>query len=139
MTLEEELDTVKAYLAIEQARLRERLTVNYEIDDGIDLNLKVPALVLQPLVENSVIHGIVPKASGGTIMLKVIPNGSACQIMIADDGVGFDPTDNRPKRSGIGLSNSTNRLVSLYGSAYAPQIDSSIGAGTRITVKIPTS
>ena len=137
VTLEEELDTVKAYLAIEQARLRERLTINFEIDDGVDLNLQVPALILQPLVENSVIHGIAPKASGGTLKIKAIENGPDYQIVIEDDGVGFDPTDNQPTGSGIGLSNSSNRLVALYGSEYTAQIESSIGKGTTVMIKIP--
>ena len=97
--LEDELDMVKAYLAIEQARLRERLTVEFEIDQAVDLDAQIPALVLQPLVENAVIHGIAPKASGGTIRIKAVQNGSAYDVMIEDDGVGFDPADCRPDQS----------------------------------------
>ena len=137
VTLEQELDTVKAYLAIEQARLRERLTVKLEIDDGVDLAQQVPALVLQPLVENSILHGITPKAAGGTITIKAAQNGSNCQIIIEDDGLGFSTDNPQPKGTGIGLKNSIDRLVALYGSEFAPQIESSVGKGTSVTVKIP--
>ncbi|MEM9775742.1 MAG: histidine kinase [Chloroflexota bacterium] len=137
VTLEEELDTVKAYLAIEQARLRERLTVKFDIDEAVDLNMQVPALVLQPLVENSVIHGIALKASGGTITIRANQNGAVSEIEIEDDGIGFDTNNPQPKGSGIGLSNSSERLAALYGSEFAPQIESSVGKGTLVTVKIP--
>ncbi len=137
VTLEQELDTVKAYLAIEQARLRERLTVKLEIDDGVDLGQQVPALVLQPLVENSVLHGIAPKAAGGTIKINVTQNGSNCLILIEDDGAGFDTDNPQPKGTGIGLKNSTERLVALYGSEFAPVIQSLVGEGTSVMVKIP--
>ncbi|MEM7797688.1 MAG: histidine kinase [Chloroflexota bacterium] len=137
VTLEEELDTVKAYLAIEQARLRQRLTVCIEIDAGVDMTLKVPALVLQPLVENSVVHGIAPKAEGGTLKVNVTRFDSGCQISIIDDGLGFDPLSYQPKGSGIGLTNSRERLVALYGPEFAPTVKSSSNQGTSIIIRIP--
>lgn len=135
--LADELDTIKSYLAIEQARLRERLTVHFDIDDTVDLGRKVPALILQPLVENSVIHGISPQRNGGTISIQVTNGGNGCQISICDDGVGFDPTNVHPTGSGIGLTNSRERLIALYGPTFAPEIRSAIGAGTLVIVKIP--
>ena len=135
--LEDELDTVKAYLAIEQARLRERLTVEFEIGEDVDMNLQVPALVLQPLVENSVIHGIAPQASGGAISIAVSQNDASSQIQLRDDGLGFDTNNPQPKGSGIGLANSFERLTALYGPEFAPQIESIVGQGTVITIQIP--
>ena len=137
VTLEQELDTVKAYLAIEQARLRDRLTVNFKIDDGVDLAQQVPALVLQPLIENSVIHGIAPKSHGGTIDVRVSQRGSLCEIVVEDNGVGFDPGKLEPKGSGIGLKNSSQRMVSHYGADYAPLIESAVGEGAKIVIRIP--
>ncbi len=87
ISLEEEIELVKAYLAIEKMRFGERLTIKYNIDETIQL--MIPALSLQPLVENAVFHGISKKSEGGTIEVSVQREGQFIQIKIYDNGVGI--------------------------------------------------
>jgi len=137
VSLENELETAKSYLAIEQARLRERLTVVWQIDTAVDYQHPVPALIVQPLVENAVVHGIAPQSEGGSITIEVQNDIEFCLIQIKDDGAGFDIENPQTKGNGIGLSNIKERLISLYGPEFAPQIESRAGQGTRIIIRIP--
>jgi len=127
VSLENELETAKSYLAIEQARLRERLTVVWQIDTAVDYQHPVPALIVQPLVENAVVHGIAPQSEGGSITIEVQNDIEFCLIQIKDDGAGFDIENPQTKGNGIGLSNIKERLISLYGPEFAPQIESRAG------------
>jgi len=137
VSIEEELDMVKAYLAIEKARLRERLSVIWQIDDTIDLHHPIPTLIVQPLVENAVVHGIGPRPQGGVVTITVQSVANAYQVCVADDGLGFDVGDLQTNGTGIGLSNVQERMISLYGPDFAPVIESSAETGTSITLRIP--
>ena len=138
---------VRTYLSLEQARFDERLNVHYDIDPQV-LVARVPVLIIQPLVENAVKHGIAPKPGGGTVTLRARVDALAGSIRIAvrDDGVGMDAdtlsrvasgTYETDRRSGVGLRNIHDRLDRLFGSRYQLDIRSSVSKGTRINLEIP--
>ncbi|MEM7034102.1 MAG: histidine kinase [Chloroflexota bacterium] len=135
--LEEEFATVESYLLLEQARLRERLAVEWHIAPDINLQQLVPSLIIQPFVENSIVHGIAPQPEGGTLVISAKSDGSHYWIEISDDGVGFDPSNPSVKGHGIGQANVSQRLQNLYGEAFVPVITSQVGQGTQVTVRIP--
>lgn len=146
VSLAGELEHIEAYLAIERARFGEKLHVEYDIEDGVE-RYTVPGLILQPLVENAVKHGLLPKREGGTVQIrarKIQPD--TLELTVADDGVGMDTdpflqvkTPNRERRrlSGIGLANVKSRLASIYGEPYGIVIQSSAGSGTTCTIQLP--
>lgn len=129
-----EIEFVRAYIDIEKAQFEERLEVNFEVCD--DTEVKVPILMIQPLVENAVIHGVLPKTEGGRIDVSIKRDGKMLTFTVKDNGVGMEPEKLRSalKRnfgSGVGLSNIDSRLKKLYGKGL--QIKSSPGMGTEIT------
>jgi two-component system LytT family sensor kinase len=142
-TLEEELECVEAYLILEKARFREKLQIVREVDETL-LDYEVPVLTLQPLVENAVKHGIMPKMGNGTVSIKVSRENEQMAVEIADDGVGI-PEDILPhifspgfgSGSGVGLSNVHERLKNLFGAEHGLQLDSGQGKGTRIRFMLP--
>lgn len=138
--LEQELDLLKSYLTIEQIRFGNRLNVNFCIES--EANPLIPPLILQPLVENAVKHGVYPKSEGGTVKISIKDAREETIITIADDGVGIEPNkiecllnDKDAKEVGIGLQNINKRMQKHYG--YGLMVQSSINKGTTITVKIP--
>ncbi|GJM42322.1 MAG: hypothetical protein DHS20C20_26040 [Ardenticatenaceae bacterium] len=149
--LQDEISYVEAYLALEKARLDERLNVIWTNLAKEWLDTAVPTLVLQPLVENAVIHGISRQPEGGTIHIVINRVANDLLIQLDDDGPGFDvaqiltngatnPNPNplpEPERPSIGLRNVDERLRMLYGEAYRLHIDSEPGKGTRIVFKVP--
>lgn len=132
ISFRQELEHTKNYLAIEKKRFGDRIQVSYEIEEE---HFLVPSLILQPLVENAVKHGIMPKEEGGTIQIKTRKEGSDYYITVADDGVGFD-MENQKKdgRSHIGIENTGNRLQSMCdGELY---VTSHPGKGTTAVIRI---
>lgn len=131
--LREELEIVDRYLAIQQMRYGERLQVEREMErDALDA--RVPALLLQPLVENAVRHGIERKASGGRITLRALRDGALLHLAIEDDGPG--PAAARPG-NGVGLKNARARLEQLYGAKASLRLEPRQGGGTRAIVTLP--
>ncbi|MEW9123806.1 MAG: ATP-binding protein [Thermotaleaceae bacterium] len=137
--LEKELDFVHSYLTIEKARFGERLKIEYDI--RTDTSMLVPPLILQPIVENAVRHGIYPIKKGGTVTISVQNQNGTVVIQIADDGVGMtqqqieDLFQGQKKDQGIGLLNVHTRLKTNYGQGL--KIQSEPGRGTRITIHMP--
>ncbi|UQZ81011.1 Sensor histidine kinase TmoS [Paenibacillus konkukensis] len=138
--LEHELELVRSYLYIEQERFGERLSVVQEIEPGISLLL--PPLSIQPLVENAVRHGILKRAKGGTLRLRVGRTANGVSVEVQDDGVGMasdliERLLNRsdPSRSGIGIANTHRRLLQMYGQGLS--IRSVPGEGTVVSFTIP--
>ena len=129
----DEIDYLKAYLAVEQQRYGARLQVEWSIDPAT-LNLNLPPLTLQPLVENALRHGIGSRLEGGRITIKTIRSNGHLQLAVADDGAGF------PARfkEGTGLGNLRQRLQTLYDAEQSLDIESS-AQGTRIDIEIPAS
>ena len=142
-TLSEEIELVESYLEIERARFEERLKV--EIDVPQDLKkLRVPALILQPLVENAVKHGISKAKLGGRVSISAKLEGEKDKVFLkinvfdSGAGVNFDELFlNRQKN--VGLNNVEQRLRSYYGNAAILKIESEIGKGTTAEIKFPIS
>lgn len=141
----DEIDQTSAYLAIEQARFGKRIST--ELDMGPDVgNCITPPLIIQPLVENAVRHGILPKPEGGLVRLTAWRESNHLLVEIHDDGVGMLPDQVRAINSsveleslteGIGARNSNQRLVQLFGPDYGLKVSSAPGEGTSITLRIP--
>ncbi len=142
-TLGEEIELVKSYLEIEQARFEERLGV--EIDVAKDLeNLRVPSFVLQPLVENAVKHGISKAKSGGKIKIFACLENEKEQVFLKlnvfDSGAGENINEISQNRlNGVGLNNIEQRLHNYYGDSAVLRIESESGKGTTAEIKIPVS
>lgn len=129
--LADEVDFTDAYLAIEQTRLGDRLRIVRRIEPQA-LTAGVPALLLQPLVENAVRHGIAPLVGGGTLTIEAAVEGERLRLIVADDGKGTDHVGD-----GIGLGNARQRLRQLYGERQSLEIETARGKGFRVTVEIP--
>ena len=129
-----ELDHIRAYLEIEQAHLRPRLRVEYDVaaDD-----FELPPLSVQPFVENAVKHGIAPKQGTGTLTVATRETDAAYVIRIEDDGVGFDVTRPFDTRGGhgLGLNNARERLALMVNGTV--ELSSAPGQGTRVCISIP--
>jgi signal transduction histidine kinase len=136
VTLEDELEIADAYLDIERARFGDRLSVDFVVGDGT-LHRIVPTLILQPLIENAVRHGVSQKVGGGTVSIEAALDGDDLQVVIRDTGVGMPDGVQAALSAGVGLRNVHDRLVHLYGEQYAPRIASSPGKGTSIVVRVP--
>jgi two-component sensor histidine kinase len=114
VTLQEELDFIEGYLAIERARFGDRLRVVWDIDPGARA-IPVPGLILQPLVENAVGHGIAPVSGGGTVTITARVGKGELAIEVSDDGAGLRSAPEALIEDGHGLSNVRGRLATLYG------------------------
>ncbi|MCE0452884.1 sensor histidine kinase [Brevibacillus sp. AF8] len=146
VSLARELEHIEAYLAIERARFGDKLHVEYDIEDGVE-RITVPGLILQPLVENAVKHGLLPKREGGTVVIRARrKEKQIVELTVADNGVGmevdpFEPALNEKRTgrqlSGIGLANVKSRLQSIYGEPYGIVIESKSGSGTTCTIQLP--
>jgi two-component system, LytTR family, sensor kinase len=133
--LAEELEFIRGYLEIEQMRLGDRLQVNWDIDVALT-QLRVPSLVLQPLVENAIQHGIAAASGPGTLTLWARRHGDYLHLEVRDTGPGpaRGPADRSP---GIGLANTRARLQRLYGERQKFEIV--VGEGMTVKLCIPAS
>jgi two-component system LytT family sensor kinase len=132
VSLTEEVEFVRRYLEIEQARFEERLAVH--IDVSADAwTARVPYLILQPLVENAVRHGIATREEGGALTVEARRVGAGLQLEVTNDGPGWEPGGNGER---IGLTNTRERLARLYGAASSVTVSSAAG-GTRVAIRIP--
>ncbi len=113
VTLEEELNFVKTWLALEKHRFGNRLTIVYDIDPTA-LSAHIPSLMLQPLLENAIKHGISPNIQGGTVTVKCKRIKNYVQVSVSDTGVGFTGDLESMFQKGVGLRNSSKRLEHLY-------------------------
>jgi LytS/YehU family sensor histidine kinase len=133
--LGEEVDFLEAYLAIQHMRFEDRL--QYRIDIPTELReCLIPPMIIQPLVENAVIHGVWPKRGGGTVVVSARRMDSKLQISVEDDGEGFDCRDLSLNNSGIGLQNVRLR-VSIIDPANAVRITTKPNAGTTVAFELP--
>jgi len=109
-TLEQELDTVRAFMNIQKVRMGDRLQFSIEVADNLK-KAPLPPMLIQPLVENAIKHGLEPNVAGGRIEISVTRDNGILRIMVADTGAGL--LENPGK--GVGLTNVRQRLKSLYG------------------------
>jgi two-component sensor histidine kinase len=136
VTLEEELDLVRQYIAIVQVRFGDRLTVVEHCDASVRA-VPVPAMLLQPLVENAVTHGFGDKIGPCTLTLICRAENDRLVIAIEDDGVGGRFYSDPAFEPGIGLNNVRGRLEQLYGREHVFALTSAPGEGTRIEIRVP--
>jgi two-component system LytT family sensor kinase len=137
VTLREELESIDEYLDIEVVRFGPKLQVRKEISpDTVDVI--VPSMILQPLVENSIKHGLARKVGPGSIVIRSWRENGRAVIEVEDDGMGFLLERlEEPMASGIGLANVRERLRVIYGAAYQLTLNSQPGEGTRARIEIP--
>ena len=135
--LRDELSFIEDYLSIEVVRFGDKLRFEKEIAEDT-LDMLVPSMLLQPLVENSIKHGLSSKVEGGTIRIRTARSESKLQLMVEDDGVGIPEGKLASLLDrGIGVSNVNERLKVIFGSEYRMWIDSQPGQGTRIRMEVP--
>jgi len=137
VALQEELDFTRSYLDIERARFGERLNVVWNVDPGA-LRVPVPGLILQPLVENAVGHGLAPRAEGGKLEIRCGIDENRLRIEVIDDGVGLDGPVVDVADDGHGLGNVRQRLDVFYkGGASLELLGRTGGQGTIARVVLP--
>jgi two-component system, LytTR family, sensor kinase len=136
VSLREELEFLNNYLQIEQTRFHDRLTVRMDIDPAA-LTASVPNLILQPLVENAIRHGIAPRAQPGVIDISAARENGMVRLKVRDNGAGLGFEGAAGLTKGIGLANTQARLDQLYGTNHSFEINSPDGGGLEVTILIP--
>ena len=131
--LAEELEYLRAYLDIEQIHFGNRLRIEFRIDVAA-LDVLVPTLILQPLVENAIRHGLEPMPRPGTLSVEAQADGDTLWLRVRDDGAGMPKSW---RREGVGLSNTRSRIDRLYGEAAALTIRENPGGGVLVDIYIP--
>lgn len=134
VTLRQELDLLQLYLSIEQIRFGTRLTVKMNIAPDT-LGAQVPNLILQPLVENAIRHGIEPRARPGCIELCAHRQDTSLALVVSDNGAGLD--QNGAIKEGVGLSNTRARLREMYGATHRFELVRGQSGGVRVELSIP--
>lgn len=132
VTLRQELDFLRPYLEIEQIRFQDRLAVDFDIPESA-LEARVPNLILQPLVENAIKHGIAPQPGPGRIAVRARREGERLRLEVEDNGRGLDEAP----RDGVGLANTRARLARLYGGESAFELAAGTAGGLTARVTLP--
>jgi two-component system, LytTR family, sensor kinase len=131
-----EIALLDRYLDIERVRFGDRLTVDIGLDPPAE-DARVPALILQPLVENAIRHGITKCPGPGRIQILARRAGDALELSVRDTGEGLHPRDLTMRREGIGLSNTRARLAAMYGDGASLRLDNAPGGGALVTLRLP--
>jgi two-component system LytT family sensor kinase len=134
--LRAELEFLERYVDIQRTRFEDRLAVDVRVEPGA-LDGAVPRLLLQPLVENSLRHGLAPRAGGGRVEVRAGVSGGELCLAIVDDGVGLPAGLGAPAREGVGLRHTRARLRALYGEAHAFELRPREGGGVEVHVRLP--
>jgi len=132
--LKKEIEFLQRYLEIEQTRFGDRLQVRMEIDPAA-LDAQVPNLILQPLVENAIRHGIEPHAQAGLVELRARAENGTLELIVQDNGKGS--AKSAPAGFGLGLSNTRARLEQLYGAEHRLEIGDAESGGFRVRICVP--
>ena len=135
---EEELEFLKCYLAIEHVRFQNRLNIKMDIEPQI-LKVPVPNLVLQPLVENAIRHGIAPRKTAGQIEIKASRKNGMLMVSIQDNGPGLNRSQRKILTGGLGLSNTRERSTQLYGNSHRFEMINAPEGGLIVMLEIPVS
>lgn len=145
ISLKEEMSTVKDYLYIQEQRFGDKISVDYQIDENLE-DYQVPNFILQPLIENAIIHGLEPKVEKGKLLLRIKKQGEKLYFLIADDGVGmsereieilYEQCEENDTSKSIGIKNVYRRLILYYGENSRLYIKSKKNKGTEIRFSIP--
>jgi signal transduction histidine kinase len=136
VSLKQELDFLRGYLEIEQTRFQDRLTVKMDVDPAT-LDARVPNLILQPLVENAIRHGIASRPDEGLIVIRATLMDKTLCLQVRDNGPGLSSEDLASLNQGVGLTNTQARLRQLYGSSHRFEISTASEGGLAVTVNLP--
>ncbi|HUF50798.1 MAG TPA: histidine kinase [Longimicrobiales bacterium] len=137
VTLREELEFLDLYLEIEQVRFKDRLTIERAVEPEA-LDAEVPSLLLQPLVENAIKHGISRQTGPGTIRIEGhIVNGDTLELRVLDTGPGFGASRTEQNRAGVGTANTSARLEQLYGMNHSLELCDRPEGGACVAVRLP--
>ncbi|WP_284305798.1 histidine kinase [Mobilicoccus caccae] len=140
--LADELVNIERYLALEEARFGDRMSVSLRVAPEV-LGVRVPSFAIQPLVENAVQHGIEAATGVGSILIEAYDLGTEAEIAIEDDGAGAEPERIRAVLAGdeggdhIGMANVDARLRQTFGDEYGLVVETAVGAGTRVSFRVP--
>jgi len=132
VTLGQEMEMIRAYLSIFKVRMGDRLKYRIDLPDNLKTIL-FPPMLIQPLVENAIKHGLEPKVDGGEILIRGIEKDGILQLGIADTGMGFKAE----REAGMGLSNIRERLLSLYGNRGRLILEETSPRGLKATIEVP--
>jgi two-component system, LytTR family, sensor kinase len=137
-SLDEEVSFLRTYLDIEQVRFGERLQVEFDVEASV-VHAAVPSLILQPLVENAIKHGVAPKVGVSRILVQAKRRGGLILLSVEDDGMGLDTRRDRDKAlgTGVGLQNIRERLQTMYGSTASLSVTNIESGGSRAMLEIP--
>jgi two-component system, LytTR family, sensor kinase len=135
VSLGDEVEFARQYLTIQQTRFADRLQLDIQVQDGLQC-AAVPNLILQPLVENAVKHGIAKRKEGGAVRVAASAAGETLNLYIANDGPSL-PDDWNERQHSIGIANVCQRLRSLYGNASSFDIRNRTGGGVEVAIRIP--
>ena len=135
-SLAEELEIVERYLDIQRTRFADRLEVTVDLAPDV-ANARVPLLIVQPLVENAVRHGLAPRVREGSLMVRAVRDNGLIRIDVEDTGVGLPPGWRLQEATGTGLRNLSSRLAAEFGDAAALDVVPRDGGGVRATVTLP--
>lgn len=136
ISLKQELEFLRKYLEIEQMRFEDRLQVEMNIAPDT-LDASVPNMILQPLVENAIKHGLAPRAEGGRIEIEAVRSNGHLNLTVTDNGIGVPFGDLENMDEGVGLSNTRRRLKHLYGETHQFDLKNAPNSGLRIDLTIP--
>ena len=136
VSLKEELEFLELYLEIEQVRFNDRLRVQIEVAQET-LTALVPTLILQPLVENAIRHGIGKRSAAGVLEISARRENGRLRLQVRDDGPGLSANGSKPSGSQIGIRNTRARLRQLYGEAQTFELCNAIGGGAVATLEVP--
>jgi two-component system, LytTR family, sensor kinase len=132
LSLRTELDLTRKYVEIEQVRFGDRLRVEWSVDDSL-FDIQLPSLIVLPLVENAIRHGLSEKLGPGRLKIGAGSDGSSLLLNVEDDGLGAT----LPLRHGLGIGNTRERLIAMYGDRAAVSIETSPHGGFCATIRIP--
>jgi two-component system LytT family sensor kinase len=132
----EEIDFLRTYLRIEEVRFGPRLSVCMDVDPSVS-SARVPSLILQPVVENAIKHGLAPKIGPGHLHIRAGRDGRFVKLEVEDNGVGFAPQAPESARRGVGLKIIAERLKTLYSAGASLEFESAKTFGSRVTILIP--
>ncbi|QLG40149.1 sensor histidine kinase [Paenibacillus sp. FSL W7-1088] len=145
VTIREEIDNIANYVTIQNVRYYDCIQMKYEIEDRL-LDYHMPKMILQPIVENAIFHGLAELEEDGVITIRIQPRGSDIVIEVCDNGIGMDQHTIQnfmedklepDKGTGIGLHNVQRRIQLHFGKPYGMQVASQIGEGTTFTILLP--
>lgn len=134
--LASELQLLRKYLEIEQIRFGDRLRVAWHIEDHVTGAL-VPPLILQPVVENALRHGLWPRTEGGALTIAARRAGDELELEVIDQGVGLAPGFDPDRSTGVGLANVRARLVRMYGADAGLEVTAGAACGVRVRLRLP--